>query len=194
MLALVSEWVDAGQALQCWYHYDFDTTRYDEHSGPFCTHSLAHHWCDCCPPVPTPDFQCAASYVYCRKCEAGGATDGVHGKWHQSDADAAAAVCKERTLLCVCARCRTIYGVPSCRLVTPGGDGMVLSAADCSVWCMPYHALSLGMIPQQFFLFFVLGDLELWPWHSDSSEWGTRHIFPVNLAHIHSAVPEIFEW
>jgi len=25
----------------------------DEHSRPFCTHSLAHHWCDCHPPVPT---------------------------------------------------------------------------------------------------------------------------------------------
>jgi len=42
----VSEWVDTGQALQCWYHYD-------EHSGPFCTHSLAHHWRNCRPPVPT---------------------------------------------------------------------------------------------------------------------------------------------
>jgi len=52
----VSEWVDTGQALQCWYHYDFDSTRrtrYDEHSAPFCTHSLAHHWCNCRPPVPT---------------------------------------------------------------------------------------------------------------------------------------------
>jgi len=49
----VSEWVDTGQALQCWYHYDFDTSRYDEHSRPFCTHSLAHRWCNCRPPVPT---------------------------------------------------------------------------------------------------------------------------------------------
>ena len=57
-----SEWcsVDPGQALQCWYHYDFDSTRYDEHSEPFCTHSLAHHWCNCRPPVPTPGSQCAA--------------------------------------------------------------------------------------------------------------------------------------
>jgi len=47
----VSEWVDTGQALQCWYHYDFDSTWYDEHSRPFCTHSLAYHWCDCqCSP------------------------------------------------------------------------------------------------------------------------------------------------
>jgi len=50
----LSEWVDTGQALQCWYHYDFDTTRYDEHSGPFCTHSLAQNWCRCRPLVPSP--------------------------------------------------------------------------------------------------------------------------------------------
>jgi len=25
---------------------------YDEHSGPFCTHSLAHHWCNCRPQSP----------------------------------------------------------------------------------------------------------------------------------------------
>ena len=48
----VSEWMDTGQALQCWYHYDFDTMRYDDHSGPFCTHSLAHHWCNCLPQSP----------------------------------------------------------------------------------------------------------------------------------------------
>jgi len=45
-----------------------DTTWYDEHSGSFCTHSLAHHWCNCCPLVPTPGSQCAAE----------GATDDVH--------------------------------------------------------------------------------------------------------------------
>jgi len=43
--------------------------------------------------------------------EAEGATDGVHGERHQSDADAAAAVCEERTReTCVRARYRTIYG------------------------------------------------------------------------------------
>jgi len=41
---------------------------------------------------------------------------------------------------------------------------------------------------------FVPGDLDLWPWHSNSSERATtKHIFPVNLAQIRSAVPEIFE-
>jgi len=43
-----------------------------------------------------------------------------------------------------------------------------------------------------FSFFFVPGDLDLWPWHSNSSERGTKHIFPVNLAQIRSAVPEIF--
>ena len=58
----VSEGVDTGQALQCWYHYDLRLWHYgyDEHSGPFCTHSLAHHWCNCRPPVPTPGSQCTA--------------------------------------------------------------------------------------------------------------------------------------
>jgi len=43
--------------------------------------------------------------------EAEGATDGVHGERHQSDADAATAVCKQCTReTCVRARYRTIYG------------------------------------------------------------------------------------
>jgi len=37
--------------------------------------------------------------------------DGVHSKRHQSDADAAAAVCEQRTReTCIRARYRTIYG------------------------------------------------------------------------------------
>jgi len=40
--------------------------------------------------------------------------------------------------------------------------------------------------------FFVHGDLDLWPWHSNSSEEGTKHVFPVNLAHICSVVPRYF--
>jgi len=39
---------------------------------------------------------------------------------------------------------------------------------------------------------FVPGDLDLWPWHSDSSERETKHVFPVNLAQIRSAVPKIY--
>jgi len=46
-----------------------------------------------------------------RECEAEGATDGVHGKRHQSDADAAASLCEQRTHeTCVRARYCTIYG------------------------------------------------------------------------------------
>jgi len=41
-------------------------------------------------------------------------------------------------------------------------------------------------------IFIVHGDLVVWPWPSNSSEWGTKHIFSVNLAQIHSTVPEIF--
>ena len=39
-------------------------------------------------------------------------------------------------------------------------------------------------------LFFVPGDLDLWP--SNSSEWETKQILHVNLAQIHSAVPKTF--
>jgi len=38
----------------------------------------------------------------------------------------------------------------------------------------------------------VPGDLDLWPWHSNASDRGTKYVFHVNLALIHSAVPEIF--
>jgi len=43
------------------------------------------------------------------------------------------------------------------------------------------------------FFCFVPGDLTLWPWHSNSSKRGTKHVFLVNLGQIHSAVPETFE-
>jgi len=39
---------------------------------------------------------------------------------------------------------------------------------------------------------FVPGSLDLWPWTSKWSKRGTKHVFLVNLAQIHSAVPEIF--
>jgi len=39
--------------------------------------------------------------------------------------------------------------------------------------------------------FFSLTTLtfDLWPWHSKSSERGNKHVFPVNLVQIRSAVP-----
>jgi len=36
---------------------------------------------------------------------------------------------------------------------------------------------------------FVPCDLNLWPWYSNSSVRGRKHVFPVNLAQIHSVVP-----
>ena len=51
----------------------------------------------------------------------------------------------------------------------------------------------MGMT-QQFFVLFVPGDRDLWPWHSNSSERGTKHVFTVNLTQIRSSIPEIFEW
>jgi len=39
---------------------------------------------------------------------------------------------------------------------------------------------------------FVPGDLDLWPWHSNSFERGTKHVFHVNLEQICSAVAKIF--
>jgi len=43
------------------------------------------------------------------------------------------------------------------------------------------------------FLSLMTLSFDLWPWHSNSSEWGTKHVFPVNLAQIRLAVPEIFD-
>jgi len=85
--------------------------------------------------------------------------------------------------------------------VTPGSDGMVPSAA---AWCCLQWAHYNASCSRMDYLFvaggdgsaqhvFVPGDLDLWPWHSYSSEWGTKHVFHVNLAQIHSAVPEIFD-
>ena len=48
----------------------------------------------------------------------------------------------------------------------------------CSVQCMPYNALSMGMT-QQFFRF-----CSWWPWHSNSSNRGTTHALRVNLVRI----------
>jgi len=36
---------------------------------------------------------------------------------------------------------------------------------------------------------FVPGDLDLWPWPSNLSEQGIKHVFCVNLAQIRSPVP-----
>jgi len=61
----------------------------------------------------------------------------------------------------------------------------------CRAWCTPYNALSMGMM-QQFSQLCPWWPWS-WPWHSNSSERGSKHVFPVNLAQICSAVPEIFD-
>jgi len=42
------------------------------------------------------------------------------------------------------------------------------------------------------FLSLVTLTFDRWPWHSNSSERGTKHVFRVHLAQIRSAVPGIF--
>ena len=42
------------------------------------------------------------------------------------------------------------------------------------------------------FLSVMILTFDLWPWPSNSSERGTKHVFRVNLAQIRSAVPDIF--
>jgi len=76
--------------------------------------------------------------------------------------------------------------------ITPGSDGMIPSAA---AWRYLRRARSMpslsggdGSVQRVF----VPGDLDLLPWHSNSSNRGTKHVFPVNLAQIRLAVPEIF--
>jgi len=39
---------------------------------------------------------------------------------------------------------------------------------------------------------FVPGDLDLWPRHSNSSEQGTKHVFPAIFAQIRSVVQRYF--
>jgi len=39
---------------------------------------------------------------------------------------------------------------------------------------------------------FVPGDLDLWPWHSNSSERGTKHVFRVNLRKFVQRFPRYF--
>ena len=52
----------------------------------------------------------------------------------------------------------------------------------CYLQRLCYSAFSMGRK-------FVPGDLDLWPWPSNSSKRGTKHVFPMNLAQICSAVP-----
>jgi len=64
----------------------------------------------------------------------------------------------------------------------PGSDGME------HVRCLP-----VVMAANSAFLSLVTLTFDLWHWHSISTERGTKHVFPVNLAQIRSAVPDIFD-
>ena len=65
------------------------------------------------------------------------------------------------------------------------------AANTSSVWIWRKSVQRFPRYPPKT-LFFVRGDLDFWPWHSNSSNWGTKHVFPVNLAQIRSADPDIF--
>jgi len=57
----------------------------------------------------------------------------------------------------------------------PGSNGMVLSATEWRyLQRAHYNAFSVWRK-------FVPGDLDLWPWHSNSSEWGTRYRYTSSL-------------
>jgi len=69
----------------------------------------------------------------------------------------------------------------------PGGHGMVPSATR-HLQHYAYTALWTRMTEQ--FFRFVPGDLDLWPWHSNSFEQGTKHL-PYELVQIRSAIRKI---
>jgi len=77
-----------------------------------------------------------------------------------------------------------------CTPVTPGSDRMVPSAAAHHLKHTARVTVHCQWEWRSSFPVFVPDDL--WPWHSNSSERGIKRIFPVNLAQIRSAVPEIF--
>jgi len=79
----------------------------------------------------------------------------------------------------------------ACAAVTPNSDGMVPPAAGWrhlqrTAYATLHNALSSMGRNTPF------GDFDLWPWHSNSSEQGTKYVFHVNLAQIRSTVPKIF--
>jgi len=55
----------------------------------------------------------------------------------------------------------------------------------------PYRCMGCNCKCTARFLYLVTLTLDFWPGHSNSSEWRTKHVFRVNLAHIRSAVPSI---
>jgi len=58
---------------------------------------------------------------------------------------------------------------------------------------LQHDVICTERIPLVHFLSMVTLTFALWPWHSNSFERGTKHVFPVNLAQMRSAVPNIFD-
>jgi len=80
--------------------------------------------------------------------------------------------------------------------VTPSGDGMVSPAAACHLQRTAYGArltMHCQWDDSAVFRSLVTLTFDPWPWHSNSFERRTKHVFPVNLAQIRSVVPEIFD-
>jgi len=69
-------------------------------------------------------------------------------------------------------------------------NGLSAGAWHCLQWACSICML-LGMMGVHS-AFFVPTDVDLSPWHSNSSKRGNKHVFAVNLAQIRLAVPEIF--
>jgi len=74
----------------------------------------------------------------------------------------------------------------------PGGNGSVQRLVSWSLTSLFSTNMAISET-RVYSAFFVPGDIDLWPWHSNLSERGTKHVLHVNLAQIRSAVPEIFD-
>ena len=72
---------------------------------------------------------------------------------------------------------------------TPCSDRIGVPAACATLPATrPFHFVHPAGVLWVHSTFFVPGDLDFWPWHSNSSEWRTKHVFHVNLAQIRSVV------
>jgi len=71
-------------------------------------------------------------------------------------------------------------------------DGLVAFAVCATLSATTaFHFVNTAGVFGVHSAFFVPGDLDLWPWHSNSYERRTKHVFRVNLAQIRSAIPAI---
>jgi len=79
---------------------------------------------------------------------------------------------------------------------THPGEDTPLQRSNHLVCCLctlsatrAFHSVHTAVVLWVHSAFFVPG--YLWPWHSNSSEWKTKHVFHVNLAQIRSVVSAI---